>query len=78
LLLEYFCDDAAAGERADHVCNGTIGAPLQASYKRWTGDHYLDVIKDCLGDNVFQAAFAERPTMSLSRAILFGLEDATI
>jgi hypothetical protein len=55
----------------------SVGAPVQASYKRWIGDRYLDVMKDCLGDCGFQAALAEGRTMSLSRAIQFGLEDAT-
>jgi tetratricopeptide (TPR) repeat protein len=55
----------------------SVGAPVQASYKRWIGDRYLDVMKDCLGDRVFQAALAEGRTMSLSRAIQFGLEDAS-
>jgi predicted ATPase/DNA-binding winged helix-turn-helix (wHTH) protein len=54
----------------------SVGAPVQASYKRWIGDRYLEAMKDCLGDCVFQAALAEGRTMSLSRAIQFGLEDA--
>jgi predicted ATPase/DNA-binding winged helix-turn-helix (wHTH) protein len=55
----------------------SVGAPVQATYNRWIGDRYLDAVKDCLGDSVFQAALAEGRTMSLSRAIQFGLEDAT-
>jgi predicted ATPase len=54
----------------------SVGAPLQASFNRWIGDRYLDVMKDCLGDDVFQAAVADGRTMSFSRAIQFGLEDA--
>jgi tetratricopeptide (TPR) repeat protein len=54
----------------------SAGAPVQASYKRWIGDRYLDAMKDCLGDSMFQAALAEGRTMSRSRAIQFGLEDA--
>ena len=54
----------------------TVGAPVQATYKRWIGDRYLDAMKDGLGDRVFQAALAEGRTMSLSRAVQFGLEDA--
>ena len=54
----------------------SVGAPIQASYNRWIGNRYLDAMKDCLGDSVFQAALAEGRTMSLSRAIQFGLEDA--
>ena len=52
----------------------SVGAPIQASFNRWIGDRYLDAMKDCLGDSVFQAALAEGRTMSLSRAIQFGLE----
>jgi predicted ATPase/DNA-binding winged helix-turn-helix (wHTH) protein len=55
----------------------TVGAPVQATYKRWIGDRHLDAMKDGLGDRVFQAALAEGRTMSLSRAVQFGLEDAT-
>ena len=55
----------------------SVGAPVQASFNRWIGDRYLDAMKDCLGDRVFQAALAEGRTMSLSRAIQFGLKDAT-
>jgi hypothetical protein len=53
-----------------------VGAPVQASYHRWVGDRSLDAMKDGLGDSVFQAALAEGRSMSLSRAIQFGLEDA--
>ncbi len=55
----------------------SVGAPVQASYKRWIGDRSLAAMKDCLGDSVFRSALAEGRTMSLSRAIQFGLEDAT-
>ena len=55
----------------------SVGAPIQASFNRWIGDRYLDAMKDCLGDSVFQSALAEGRTMSLSRAIQFGLEDTT-
>ena len=55
----------------------SVGAPVQTSFNRWIGDRYLDAMKDCLGDRVFQAALAEGRTMSLSRAIQFGLKDAT-
>ena len=54
-----------------------MGAPIQASFNRWIGDCYLDAMEDCLGDSVFQSALAEGRTMSLSRAIQFGLEDTT-
>jgi tetratricopeptide (TPR) repeat protein len=54
----------------------SVGAPLQASYNIWIGDRYLDAMKGCLGDGVFQAALADGRTMSLARAIEFGLEDA--
>ena len=53
-----------------------MGAPLQASYNIWIGDRYLDAMKDCLGDSMFQAALADGRTMTLARAIEFGLEDA--
>lgn len=53
----------------------SVGAPVQASYKRWIGDRYLDAMKSCLGDGVFQTTLAEGRTLSLSRAIQFGLED---
>jgi non-specific serine/threonine protein kinase len=55
----------------------SVGAPVQASFNRWIGDRYVEAMKDCLGGSVFQAALAEGRTMSLSRAIQFGLEDAT-
>ena len=55
----------------------SVGAPVQASYKRWIGDRYLDAMKDRLGDRVFQTTVAEGRTLSLSGAIQFGLEDAT-
>ena len=55
----------------------SVGAPVQASFNRWIGDRYLDAMRDCLGANVFQAALAEGRSMSLSRAIQFGLEDTT-
>lgn len=51
-----------------------VGAPVQASYKRWIGDRYVDAMKDCLGESGFRAALAEGRAMSLSRAIQFGLE----
>ena len=55
----------------------SVGAPVQATFNRWIGDRYLDAMKDCLGDSVFQAALAEGRSMSLSRAIQFGLDDGT-
>jgi hypothetical protein len=54
----------------------SVGAPVQASYTRWIGDRYLDAMRDCLGESVFHAALADGRTMSLSRAIQLGLEDA--
>jgi predicted ATPase/DNA-binding winged helix-turn-helix (wHTH) protein len=54
----------------------SVGAPVQATFNRWIGDRYLDAIRDCLGPSVFEAALAEGRTMSLSRAIQFGLEDS--
>ena len=54
----------------------SVGAPVQAIYNRWIGDPYLAAMKDGLGDSVFHAAVAEGRSMSLSRAIQFGLENA--
>ena len=56
----------------------SVGAPVQASYNGWIGDRYLDAMKACLGDSVFEAALAEGRAMSLSRAIQFGLEDTAV
>jgi non-specific serine/threonine protein kinase len=54
----------------------SAGAPVQASYNRWIGDRSLEAMKARLGNSAFQAALAEGRTMSRSRAIEFGLEDA--
>jgi hypothetical protein len=54
----------------------SVGAPVQASYKKWIGDPALDAMKDRLGDSAFRTAVAEGRTMPLSRAIRFGLEGA--
>jgi non-specific serine/threonine protein kinase len=53
----------------------SAGAPVQASYHRWIGDRSLHAMKDCVGNTALQAALAEGRTMSLARAIQFGLED---
>jgi len=53
----------------------SVGAPIQVSFNKWIGDRYLDAMKGSLGESVFEAALAEGRTMSLSRAIQFGLED---
>jgi hypothetical protein len=52
----------------------SVGAPIQASYHRWIGEKYLEAMKDCLGEDVFQAAVAKGRTMSLSQAIHFALQ----
>jgi non-specific serine/threonine protein kinase len=54
----------------------SVGAPVQSIYNKWIGDRYLDAMKDCLGESLFQVALAEGRAMSLSRAIQYGLENA--
>jgi non-specific serine/threonine protein kinase len=54
----------------------SAGAPIQAIYHKWIGDRCLALMKDRLGDSVLEAALAEGRSMSRSRAIQFGLEQA--
>jgi predicted ATPase/DNA-binding winged helix-turn-helix (wHTH) protein len=52
----------------------SVGAPIQATYHEWIGDRSLDTMKNALGEREFQAAVAEGRSMSLERAIAFGLD----
>jgi non-specific serine/threonine protein kinase len=52
----------------------SVGAPVQESYHRFTGERSLRTMKDALGDDRFHSARAEGRAMSLSRAIRFALE----
>ena len=54
----------------------SVGLPVQATYNEWIGDRSFATMKESLGDSEFEAALAEGRTMSLVRAIQFGLEDA--
>ena len=54
----------------------SVGAPPQNSYYTWVGDRALEVMKQSLADGPLQAAMAEGRSMSLGRAIEFGLEEA--
>jgi non-specific serine/threonine protein kinase len=51
----------------------SVGAPLQAVYKRWIGDRYLDPMKESLGESAYRAAVAEGRGISLPAAIQLGL-----
>jgi tetratricopeptide (TPR) repeat protein len=52
----------------------SVDSPVQAVYNEWIGDRSFATMKESLGDSEFEAALAEGRTMSLVRAIQFGLE----
>ena len=52
-----------------------LGILVENHPKALSKTEFLDAMKGSLGERVFEAALAEGRTMSLSRAIQFGLED---
>ena len=51
----------------------SVGAPIQDSYNRWIGDRSVDAMKAALGPGAFEAAVTSGRSMSLARALQFGL-----
>jgi predicted ATPase/DNA-binding winged helix-turn-helix (wHTH) protein len=52
----------------------SVGAPIQVSFNHWIGDRSVETMRATLGESGFHAAVAEGHSMTLSRAIQFGLE----